>query len=381
MGTRRVSVAVTAACISVFMCLMVGELMARLFAPPWLQQRMAALNAANGGSGEFGTDRDWKVERTNGRFLSFTPQQRLKVSHIEYNNIANIDEFGGRRTFSDTNQGGSPIVLFGDSFAFGVGVEDSDTFASRIAMGFPERRFINLGIPGSALPQQLEILKMRHEELQSEIYLFFFFLGNDFADTLQHSHAGDKNLVTGFLRTINDHVCHHGLLEQSYYMQFICNALPLTAVATRPWFEFPRDPVFYVMDRSMAQYQQLAAAALARELRTLADIQRALNFRCLIIAIPDVHQVSHATRKLRAERYGVPLHQLEPLRPNAILAQETQRAGLPLFDSTGCIAAFAQEPEKLYYEHDNHFRKLGHEVFANCVNAEIAKLIAKDTPQ
>jgi hypothetical protein len=375
MGTRPVSLAVTAVCISVFVGLMVCELLARLFAPPWLQQRMAVLSST------FGTDRGWKVERRNGRFLSFTPQQRLDVSHVEYQNFANIDEFGGRRTFFAGNPGSSTIVLLGDSFTFGVGVEDSETFANRIAMGFPEYRFINLGIPGSALHEQLEILKMRHEEFRSEIYLFFFFLGNDFADILQHSDVGDKNRVTGFLRTVNDHVCHHELLERSYYMQFICNALPLTAVATRPWFEFPRDPVFYVMDRSTAPYQQLAAAALARELKTLADIQRALNFRCLIIAIPDVHQISDATRKLRAELYGVPLHQLEPLRPNAILAQETQRAGLLLFDPTGCMAASVQEPEKLYYKHDNHFRHPGHEVFANCVSAEIAKLIAKETPQ
>jgi hypothetical protein len=71
------------------------------------------------------------------------------------------------RALSNAGQGqtlevgpGSPtIVLFGDSFTFGVGVEDVETFASRIAMGFPQYRLINLGVPGSALVQQLEILK------------------------------------------------------------------------------------------------------------------------------------------------------------------------------------------------------------------------------
>ena len=164
-------------------------------------------------------------------------------------------------------------------------------------------------------------------------------------------------------------------------MQLICNSLPLTAIATRPWFEFPRDPVFYVMDRSMARYQQMAAAGLARELKTLAAIQRTLNFKCLIIAIPDVHQISDAARTLRAERYGVPVHQLEPLRPNAILAKETQEAGLALHDPTACIAASVQEPETLYYKHDNHFRRLGHEVLADCVSAALAKLISTEAPQ
>jgi hypothetical protein len=371
----------TAGCISLFMALTLCELMARLFAPPWLEQRMAILNSMNDGFGEFGTDRDWKVERRNGRFFSFTPHQRLDVSHVEYRTVANIDEFGGRRTFFAGNPGSPTIVLLGDSFTFGVGVEDEETFASRIAVGFPEYRFINLGIPGSALHEQLDILKMRQDELRSGKYVFFFFLGNDFADILQHSDVGEKNGVTGFLRTVNNHVCHHELLDHSYSMQIICNLFPLTAVATRPWFEFPRDPVFYVMDRSMAPYQQLAAEALARQLKTLADLQGTLNFRCLLIAVPDVHQISHAARKLHAELYGVPLQQLEPLRPNEILEKETKKAGLVLFDPTACIVAAEQEPEKLYFEHDNHFRRPGHEVFANCVRPEIAKLISKETPQ
>src|SRR5262249_7003633 len=160
-------------------------------------------------------------------------------------------------------------------------------------------------------------------------------------------------------------------LEHSYAMQLICNAMPLTAIATRPWFEFPRDPVFYVMDRSMAGYQQSAAVALARELHALADIQRTLNFKCLIIALPDVHQISDAAGKRRAERYGVPFHQLEPLRLNAILATGAQEAGLSLYDPTACVVASGEEPEKLYYEHDNHFRRRGHEVFAGCVAAAV----------
>ena len=381
MGTKPIALAVTAACISVLMGLTLCELVARLFAPPWLQQRMAALTSTNVGSGAFGTDRDWKVERRDDRFLSFTPRQRLEVAHVEYRNFANIDEFGGRRTFSAGKPGSPTIVLFGNSFTFGVGVEDSETFASRIAMGFPQYRFINLGVPGSALLQQLDILKARHEELRPDTYLFFFFLGNDFADSLQHSDPGDQSLVAGFLRAINDHACHQELLEHSYAMQLICSSLPLTAIATRPWFEFPRDPVFYVMDRSMARYQQLAAAALARELRTLSAIQRTLNFKCLIIAIPDVHQISDPARKRRAELYGVPFHGLEPLRPNAILAKETQEAGLSLHDPTACIVASVQDPQTLYYKHDNHFRRLGHEVLADCVRAEIAKLISTEAPQ
>jgi hypothetical protein len=352
-----------------------------MFAPPWLQQRMAALNAANAAPGEFGSDRGWKVERRNGEFVSFTPHQRFDVAHIEYRNVATIDEFGGRRTAIGGDSRSPRVVLLGDSFTFGVGVDDMEAFASRIATRISDYRFINLGVPGTALPQQLEIFRKRHDELKAKIYVFFFFLGNDFADILQLYHAEAKSPLNTLLRTANDHFCQHPWLEHSYATQFICNALPIAVSATRPWFELPRDPVFYVMDRSMTEYQDLAAAALADQLYALADMQRNLKFKSLIVAIPDVHQVSDASRRERAELYGVPLSRLEALRPNAILENEARKAGPSLFDATACIAASVREPSTLYYQQDNHFRSRGHEVFADCVTPQIAKLIAKDGPQ
>jgi hypothetical protein len=108
-------------------------------------------------------------------------------------------------------------------------------------------------------------------------------------------------------------------------------------------------------------------------LRALSDMQKSMNFKSLIVAIPDVHQVSEASRRERAEFYGVPLSRLEALRPNAILENEARKAELPLFDATACVAASTPKPSTLYYQQDNHFRSRGHEVFADCVMPQIAK--------
>lgn len=367
-----------AVAIAVFTCLVLCELMTRLLAPPWLHQRMAVLTARGGSSDGVGTDRQWKVERKNGKFFSFTPQQSFDVLHDEYHIVAHIDELGGRRTVIDGNLRSSLIVMLGDSFTFGVGVKDTETFVNIIATRIPQYRFINLGVPGSALPQQLDILRERHDELRPIAYVFFFFLGNDFADILQTSNIMAYDPLEDFLRKVDDPICHSYLLAHSYSIQAICASLPISVVATRPWFELPRDPVFYVMDRSMARYQQLATAALANQLRILADLQRSMHFKSIIVAVPDVNQLSNRHRKLQADSYGVPFAQLEASRPNAILAREVQEAGLLLFDPTPCMGTSVREMEALYYRHDNHFRPLGHEIFANCATKEIAKLLSME---
>lgn len=362
-------------CVSLVLGFAGCELVARALAPSWLQQRVSALVAANTDEGEFGNDRGWKVERRNGEFVSFSPRQHFDILSVEYRNVANIDELGGRRTSAREDFRYPRVVMFGDSFTFGVGVEDMETFASRIAAKIADHRFINLGVPGTALPQQLEILRKRYSHLHAKLLVFFFFLGNDFADILQASRSESQSAQSKLLSTVNDDICHHPWLEYSYATQFVCSALPISASATRPWFEFPRDPAFYVMDRNMGDYQELAAAALAVQLRALAVMQKILDFKSLIVVIPDVHQVSETARKVRAEQYGVPLSQLDSLHPNELLENEARKAGLLVWDPTACLVASVPEPSTLYYKQDNHFRNLGHEAFAECVTPRISKLL------
>ncbi len=378
--TKRFIFALITASLSLVLCLAAAELVARVLAPSWLQERMDALHAANAESGEFGSDRGWPVERRDGAFFSFSPHQHFDISHVEYRNVAHIDDLGGRRTSPLENTSGRRVALFGDSFTFGVGVDDMETFASRLAARFPDHRFINLGVPGTALPQQLAILRLRHGDLHASIAVFFFFLGNDFADILQDSHGARQSGRSDLLVALNDHVCHHPWLEHSYATQLVCSAVPMAISATRPWFELPRDPAFYVMDRTMGDYQRFAAAALAIQLQILVRMQESLNVRSLIVASPDVNQVSEARRALRAGEYRIALSRLDPSRPNRILADETLRAGLAFFDSTACIATSVPDPGTLYYRQDNHFRSRGHEALAACIAPQIAQLVDGDRP-
>src|SRR5262249_48739712 len=133
-----------------------------------------------------GTDRGAEAEYRDGKFFSFTPYSQFDVSHVEYNNVAHIDEFGGRRLPFRSGRNLKLLPLLGDSFTFGVGVEDEETFASKLATRLPAFRVLNLGVPGSGLNEEITIIKLRHDNLNRPMhYIIFFFLGNDFLDILQ----------------------------------------------------------------------------------------------------------------------------------------------------------------------------------------------------
>jgi len=198
------------------------ELALRFMAPAWLRQRMSELRA--GEFQELGTDRGWPIRKENGQFLSFTPSSRFNISNYEYLHSADVDELGGRAVPDATHSGGL-VPFVGDSFVFGIGVPDGETFVNLLARGAP-RRFVNLGVPGTSLNRQLDIVEKRHAELGSpEAYVFVVFLGNDLAelrDTVRSSPAveGPSQRSSSALARLNAFVYHNPILKRVYSIQF-----------------------------------------------------------------------------------------------------------------------------------------------------------------
>ena len=73
--------------------------------------------------------------------------------------VLSTDDSGRREVYdhevSDTSTHAPSVVFVGDSFVFGVGVSDHQTFAHRLAVARPDRRIVNLGVPGWGSDQEM----------------------------------------------------------------------------------------------------------------------------------------------------------------------------------------------------------------------------------
>ncbi len=79
-----------------------------------------------------------------------------------------LGEDGFRRVPATT--GGAGVVVLGDSYAFGYGVDDHETFANRLAEALPGRAEVhNWGVPGYNLVQQVELLRTRGAEADPSV--------------------------------------------------------------------------------------------------------------------------------------------------------------------------------------------------------------------
>src|ERR1700733_12745731 len=110
---------VVAAAVSLGAC----EVFLRVFGPLWLKETVRELQLGK----VFGSDANWPVDRMNGKFYRFKPGAEFRQTHTEYSTDVHIDKWGGRMTPYRT---GRRIAWTGDSFTFGVGVNDSATFVA-----------------------------------------------------------------------------------------------------------------------------------------------------------------------------------------------------------------------------------------------------------
>src|SRR5205823_5990995 len=112
---------------------LIAEAALRWKTPDWLSIRMkeAGLGNAEG----FGSDVGWAIETTHGHFVRFQPNTSFRMKYYEYNTTAHIGQWGARIVESERDERKNrlvPVPFMGDSFAFGIGVDDNQTYVNLI---------------------------------------------------------------------------------------------------------------------------------------------------------------------------------------------------------------------------------------------------------
>ena len=110
----------------------------------------------------------------------FAPITTVEVRAGEASFTYSTDLHGFRNTMPWPAQ--ADIVAVGDSFVFGFGVNDDQTWIRLLADSLPGSRVINLGLPGQGPQQYLRAYEKFGVALKPKLLLFGLFPGNDVVD-------------------------------------------------------------------------------------------------------------------------------------------------------------------------------------------------------
>ena len=136
--------------------------------------------------------------------LQFVPRPNVSGVHAspEYRVEITINSLGLRNVeLRPGENSGRRILVLGDSFTFGWGVQDAEAFPAQVQdllrkAGFPDIDVINAGVTGYGTVQEAGWFERIQPHVQADAVLLAFFVGNDFYDNLQLS---GYEIVDGYL--------------------------------------------------------------------------------------------------------------------------------------------------------------------------------------
>lgn len=353
------------------------ELGLRAFGPAWLRERMAVM--AFRGPSSIGGDSPDVVVMRGGEPLAYRPSARFSLVHPEYATLVRIDELGGRRVR------GSPdtkdfLPFFGDSFTFGLGVDDDATFVAQLQASF-RQRLLNLGMLGASLPHYRFAIGERHVELgRPRVYVIALYLGNDLNDVMRHYASGERTpragarrqRASGFFFSRLNYAIEFSPLGGLYTLHYAKHVMLPFINRGRP--EPMQDPIFPLMGGDPA-YAERAYRLFDRDLSQLDALRQQLGFVPVFVLLPDVQQLLSEQRALKADYYGLVPARLDPGAPNRRVAALLRAHGLSVLDPTPAMAA-AADRKAFYYRYDNHLTQAGHTFLARWLAARLPALIA-----
>lgn len=306
---------------SLIIAVLIGEALTRLFAPI--------------------TDRRDNVTLEGEVISDFvTPGLVYRQVSNEYDVLTTITDKGHR---APAVEGNPDVIFIGDSFTFGFGLADDETFVS-LYCARTGKQCANLGYPGSGTLRQVERLEQFLGDWDwhpREVKLFFFGMstsfsaGNDFADNYDRQRRTQSNDIV-----VAPQESKPGLTEQIIGLQAVLlrhsNLLRLLKFYAGPLLKS-----MFVADFGDAR-MAVALDATSTALSRLDALSKQHGFAYQIYLIVPVHDILRDTA-------SDTLHTLNSVAPQSAIT--TQQL-------------FLDQPTRYYFAFDGHLNAEGNRKLA-----------------
>ena len=286
--------------------------------------------------------------------IGWKPRANLDTHYLDRGNdvchiVTDFEGWPGKRSVSD-----SQVLVFGDSFAFGYGVDAKVSFTELVSVASVK----GIGAPGYSMVQGLLLMRQKAQELRSKQVVWFICLDNDLHDNL---HPNRPNLYTApFVRNVNgdsdwEVVTHHVSTSKVHKASGRSPYYPFLAHLCTP------GPV------SKRAYS--ACAYLISEAKALCDQAGAT---LAVMTIPNKHQLSApGIHFLASHMYNAP--ELDPGYPDFKIGDACRKQGIR-------FVALRDYLSPVHYKAaDEHWNEKGHRKVAEILDEFYGEIMVDGT--
>lgn len=259
------------------------------------------------------------------------------------------------------------VLALGDSFTFGVGAGETDTWPARLERTMGNVQVLNAGAPGFGVPDEVAWFEAHGVDLQPDVVVVAVFLANDLQDASPDQPkvaVVDGSLVVpgetgGLRRWLYYHSHLFRLLKSSVLEGRVRSLLGLK----EPWAK-----------RELRAELSLYGPALPEEMRKGAEATEAAVARlasrgvpAVAVLIPSLPQVDPGRWTALLDQFGLDPAGYDPRRPNRLFREIFERHGVPVLDLTDTFAAAVQQEQQIYYPIDQHLTPAGYDLMARTI--------------
>lgn len=306
------------------------------------------------------------------------PNHEASFRGRDFNIRMRSNSYGFRdREYQLSRQAGMKrVIVLGDSFAWGWGVEQEEIFCKVAEREAKNTEFINLGQAGYGTAQEYLLFKKLGIKFSPDLTVLAFFI-NDIYDNydewslkkplfrLQEGNLVLKRGPKPFKSTINQFLQKNFLLYN-----FIDYRLAMLKQLTKPFnvIDVPEE-CFY------KNYPERISAAWDLTNALLIKLDEQTRHRLLIMYIPDRVQIEKETYHKALIASNLEEKKIDVLHPNKILKRFSEDHRIPFLDLTPFFRKANEKGVPIYFKHDGHLTKEGHELAGKKLREKIEKLL------
>jgi hypothetical protein len=295
-----------------------------------------------------------------GNFAEFTTQVRINRLGIRG------PEVGPPRP------GVRRVLVLGDSFTFGMGVEEQEALPAQLAAELSRRgapaEGINAGIGGYGVPDEVRWFEQYGREVHPDVIVLGIFTGNDLQDAapdrppafVSHGELLDK-------AELSRSALFHWLYQHSQLFALVKYSLPGPIDRTiRRTLHMPEPSAIRGLREEMALYDprnrpraELGGRASEVAIRRLLALAQADHSVVVALLLPSKLQADDVEWNGALRQLGLAPSQVDRTLPNEIFSSVLARCGVPALDLTPILSAAMRRGEVDFFPKDQHYTVAG----------------------